>query len=379
MKKILFLQHKGSTFGGVWSVNKTLAEEFIKCGYDVTILSVREKFEKKFVPENVNTYTINEKELWEVPSKKEIFEEIKKINFSEGIKKYNSIKKRESDIKKLKQYILEFKPDYIISSQYQVLDGIPMEYLRKTIHVHHSAFSFAANNKSAMNFLHKYNGQVTYCWLSKGTLNYAKKAGLKNNIYIYNPVKFTLKEKANVTKNKKIIALTRLSEEKRLDLMINIIEDIFKDKKYKNWKFEIYGEGQEKDFLESKIVNKEQIKIMGRTDNAKDCYLSSSINLCTSKYEGFSMSILEAQECGVSTISFDFGESAKEQILNKKTGFVIEQNNIEKFKSCVIKIMDDPKLLKELSNNCKINSSNFHPSNIVKKWEKEFKKIDKVG
>ncbi len=379
MKKILFLQHKGSTFGGVWSVNKTLAEEFIKCGYDVTILSVREKFEKKFVPENVNTYTINEKELWEVPSKKEIFKEIKKLNFYEGIKKYNSIKKRESDIKKLKQFILEFKPDYIISSQYQMLDGIPMEYLRKTIHVHHSAFSFAANNKSTMNCLYKYSGIVTYCWLSKGSLKCAQNAGLKNNIYIYNPVKFTLKEKANVTKNKKIIALTRLSEEKRLDLMINIIEDIFKDKKYKKWKFEIYGEGKEKKFLESKIVNNEQIKIMGRTDNAQECYLSASINLCTSKYEGFSMSVLEAQECGVPTISFDFGESANEQILNKKTGYVIKQNDLEKFKSYLLNIIDNPKLLKELSNNCKINSKNFHPSNVVEKWEKAFQKIDKEG
>lgn len=377
MKKVLFLQHKGSTFGGVWSVNKTLAEEFTKNGYDVTILSIRESFEKKYVPKNVRTITINENDLWEVPAKKEIFCELKKLKLSQALNKYSSVRKREEDIKKLKQVILELNPDYIISSQYQTLEGIPEEYLKKTIHVHHSAFSFASSSKKTMSTLFKYNGKVIYCWLSKGTMKKANEVGLKNNIYISNPVRFITEKKASVTKNKKLITLTRLSEEKRLDLMINIVEDIFKEQKYSDWKLEIYGEGTEKDNLQNKISNKKQIKLMGRTDDATSSYLASSINLNTSKYEGFSMSILEAQECGVPTISFDFGESAKEQILNKKTGYIIEQDNIKNFKATLIKVMDNSKILHDLSDSCKENSKNFHPNNIVLSWENVFKKIDK--
>lgn len=377
MKKILFLQHKGSTIGGVWSVNKTLAEEFIKKGYHVTIASVRESFNPKYVPDEVFVYTINPKDKWEVENRESIINELKSLNLNKALDKVRNILNRKKDIKKLKDFIIELKPDYIISSHYQVLDGIPESYLKRTTHVHHSAFLFALSNKSAMQTLYKYNGKIKYCWLSKGTLNCAKKHGLKNNICIYNPVRFIAKKRANVEENKKLIVLTRLSEEKRIGLMVSIVEDIFKNQEFKDWNFEIYGEGNEEAVIKKNIKNKKQIKLVGRTDDAKECYLSSSINLSTSKFEGFSMSILEAQECGVPTISFDFGESAKEQILNGITGFIITMNNIDEFKDTLIKIMKNKNLLNELSENCRKNSKNFHPNNIILSWEKVFNLIDK--
>ena len=38
MKKILFLQNIGNSYGGVWFVNKIIDEELIKNNYDVEIL-----------------------------------------------------------------------------------------------------------------------------------------------------------------------------------------------------------------------------------------------------------------------------------------------------------------------------------------------------
>ena len=39
--KILFLQNKGNSYGGVWQVNKTVGEALIHDGYDVAIISIR--------------------------------------------------------------------------------------------------------------------------------------------------------------------------------------------------------------------------------------------------------------------------------------------------------------------------------------------------
>ena len=44
MKKVLFIQNNGSTSGGVWSVNKTLALHLKRLGYDTLVMSIREKF-----------------------------------------------------------------------------------------------------------------------------------------------------------------------------------------------------------------------------------------------------------------------------------------------------------------------------------------------
>ena len=41
MKKILFLQIKGNSLGGVWFVNKSLGEEFIRRGYHAEVLAIR--------------------------------------------------------------------------------------------------------------------------------------------------------------------------------------------------------------------------------------------------------------------------------------------------------------------------------------------------
>ena len=114
---------------------------------------------------------------------------------------------------------------------------------------------------------------------------------------------------------------------------------------------------------------------MGITDNPKDVLLSSSINLNTSLYEGFCLSILEAIVCGIPTITFNFGESASEEINNGKTGYIAlnDEDYLEKLKY----LMDNPNKLKEMSIECKKMSKNYHIEKIAKDWLKLFNKLDK--
>ncbi len=151
--------------------------------------------------------------------------------------------------------------------------------------------------------------------------------------------------------------------------MIDIVEEIFKDKKYANWSLEIWGDGEDFDEVKSLITSK-QIKMMGRTNNPKEVLLNSSISLNTSDFEGFALTVLEANECGVPTITFNFGESADEEVIDGKTGYVAENRSdyIKKLKH----MMDDSKLLQEMGKQAKIYNDNFKIKNIVKDWERLF-------
>ena len=202
----------------------------------------------------------------------------------------------------------------------------------------------------------------------------AKKINLNNNSYIYNPVRFTTSLVANVTNNKKIVVISRLSYEKRITLMIEMVKQIFEDKKYKDWTFEIYGEGEDEEKIKELIKNNRQIKFMGITNNPEKILLSSSINLNTSLFEGFCMSILEALECGVPTITFNFGESVYEEIKDNITGYIVkdEDTYIAKLKY----LMDNPEKLQEMSTECKNFSKEFHVENLANDWLKLFNKID---
>ena len=157
MKKVLMLQNKGKSYGGVWQVNRLVGEELIKNGYQVHVVSIRNNpndIEQEHDP-RLKIHTINEKDLWSTYRGKDILDELKLghiINIFKMILsriKYEiSLKK---DITKLHQYIETYEPDYIITSHYQLLDMIPRKYLTITINEQHSSFIDAINHKATRN------------------------------------------------------------------------------------------------------------------------------------------------------------------------------------------------------------------------------------
>ncbi|MBQ4633865.1 MAG: glycosyltransferase [Bacilli bacterium] len=372
--KILFLQNKGKSYGGVWQVNKMVGEALINEGYDVRVVSIRENHTDITVTHDPRMIveTINTKDIWETYSYRDIIKDI--FNIKDFLKKLKSRLKNnfslKKDIQKLHQYIFDYKPDYIVTSHYQLLKMIPKTYLCKTFHEQHLAFRDSWAHKATRKALLKYKNKVKYIWLCKTTYETALTHGLSNSYYIYNAVRFETNQIADVNQNQKLITIVRLSEEKRIDLMTEIVNEIFQDPKYNDWTFEIYGDGPTKELIESKIKSS-RIKLMGKTDNPQDKLLNASINLNTSAYEGFSLSILEANECGIPTISLDFGESVKEEIIDGKTGFIAK--NKDDYIKKLTKLMDDQTLLKDMSLECKNYNSKFRIKNIVNDWKKLFK------
>jgi len=380
MKKVLFLQIKGRSYGGVWHVNKLVGETLLDNNYQVHIVSIRNNKNDMVLEHHPDLVikTINEKDLWESPHLIDLVKELKSFHiisfFKMVISKLIYKIRLRKDVKKLQKYIRNYSPDYIITTHYQLLDMIPNEYLSKTIHEQHSSFADAKNNKANLRTFDKYKDKIKFLWLTKATMDNAIKEGYINSSYIYNAVRFKSEKKANVTKNKKLIAISRISKDKSIDKMIDIVQCVFEDPKYKDWVLEIYGQGNEEDNVKKMIYNHEQIKLMGITHDPKRELLTASINLNTSKYEGFSLSILEANECGVPTVSFNFGESAKEQILNDKTGIIA--NDREDYFNQLKTMMDSEDKLEMLSKNAKEFSKQFQIETIIKEWIKLFEMVE---
>ena len=374
--KIVLIQIKGGNYGGVWQVNKIVGESLIKKGYDVSVVSIRDDHDgiKPEHDERLKLVTINEKDIWHTYHGEDFKECIQKHQYWSLIKQLCHRLRNEfrlkNDARKLKKYLDNENPDYLVLSHYQLLKMLPKSYLLKTYCEQHTSFRETKNNPDNMKVFYKYNDLIKgYIWLTKKTMEDAIKAGLTNSVYIYNAVRFETLKKADVVKNKKIIVVSRLSTLKRIDKMVEIVEEVFKEKKYYDWVFEIYGDGEEYDNIK-KLIQSPQVKLMGRCSDSKKIFLSASINLCTSDFEGFSLSILEANECGIPTISFDFGESAKEEIIDSKTGFIASDKN--DFINKLRLLMDNSSLLQKMSQNVKDYNRNFHMDKIILDWEKIF-------
>lgn len=378
MKKVLFLQIKGNSLGGVWFVNKALGEEFLKRGYHAEVLAIRNNhpgIEIKDTPLKINV--INRNDLWEIVHRRDVLKAGNK-NFFKTLKQYFLDKKKlNEDYLKMRDFVKKYNPDYIIASHYQTLLGVPEEYLSKVIFVQHSSFKYLTSDKYGVKVLKKYNDKIfKMCWLCKSTMNQAKKFGFKKNTYIYNPNKFITDKQADVITNKKIVVITRIHPEKRIDMMISLVNAVFMNSKFCDWKFEIYGSGNFNEESNRILRESKQIEFKGLTDNPKQILLESSLTLNTSVYEGFSLSIIEGYTCGLPVISFNFGEAAYEEIKDGKTGFVVNQGDIENFKLKLIKLLSSPKLLKEMSDEAKCYSKQFEISKVADEWEKLFKQME---
>lgn len=380
MKKIIFLQIKGKSFGGIWLVNKTLGEAFIKKGYEVQVCSIRDNHPGNFEETSFKQHTINTVDEWPFIHRRDVlkslsggFREFLKT-FKQYLSGYFGLK---NDYKKMKKYINLEKPDYIIASHYQTLFGIPKKYLKKTVHVQHSSFGAMKMDNKNVNVLKKYNNKLfSLLWLSFSTYKLAENFGFVNNKCIYNPARIVCDENPDVIKNKRIVVLSRYAPEKRIDLMVKMVNEVFRDSKYKDWSFYIFGQGDLSSDTKKIINSSKQIFESGVASDVKKELVKSSISLNTSLFEGFPMSLIESFTCGIPAVIFDYGESAREIIHDGYNGFVVNQNETEKFKERLREVLDNPDLLVKMSLNSKEYAQKFKVDNIISDWEKLFLEID---
>lgn len=374
MKKILFLQALKNSAGGVWYVNQTLASEFLKKGYDVTFLYVRKDAtqEELFVESSIQQYVINENDPWETTPYSESIQQIKKGKLFQGmksiIKTYIFRKKMAQDFEQAKLYIQKETFDFIISAHYQVLDCIPMDYYKKTVHVVHTSFSQSMNHMGTKRVLEAYKHKLRFVWLSKASCELAKEAGFDHSHFIYNPLRIALSNPNQIKKQKTMVTLARLSSEKNIDQMIDIVEEVCKELKVSDWSLHIYGDGPLRSMLEEKVKHCKYVKLHKSISDPAKVLSEAAIYLCTSSFEGFPMSILEAYACEVPAITYRFGESCEEVVVPSQTGFIVSQGDKEQFKQSLCKLMTDDHLRVQLGKQSYEYVKQFQIDQIINQW-----------
>lgn len=168
--------------------------------------------------------------------------------------------------------------------------------------------------------------------------------------------------------NKIAIAIGRLDYQKGFDLLI----EAWKLIKNEEWKLEIYGDGPEKEKLLLKIKKlklENKIFLKGTTKNIEKKLLESSIYILSSRHEGLPLVLLEAMECGLPLVSFECPCGPKDIIIHEKSGFLVENGNIDELANKVEELMNSFKLRKVLGERAKLESEKYSLEIIMKKWQ----------
>lgn len=170
---------------------------------------------------------------------------------------------------------------------------------------------------------------------------------------------------------KRVIAVGRLDYQKGFDRLIKAWKVIQLSGRFKEWKLDIFGQGEWKDML-NRMIQEYDIAdtayIHRPTKEIGNEYARSSMLVMSSNYEGFPMVMIEAMACGLPVVSYDFKCGPKDIIDNGRNGLLVREGDIDGLANAMMELMSDETLRQRMSVNAKKVVDTYSEENVMKQW-----------
>ncbi len=198
---------------------------------------------------------------------------------------------------------------------------------------------------------------------------------LSNVEAIPNPLSIVPKSVSPLTE-KRVIAVGRYYQEKGFDLLLESWSKVCKA--CPDWRLEIFGDGDKENYeaIRDKLGIPASCCILnGRTNHIEKEYLNSSIFVCSSRFEGFGMVIVEAMACGLAVVSFDCPWGPGSIIADGEDGILVENGRVDLLADALISLIADADKRKALAQNAILNVQRFQMDAIAKRWKNLFESL----
>lgn len=173
--------------------------------------------------------------------------------------------------------------------------------------------------------------------------------------------------------HKTIIAVSRISEEKRLEDLVRVFNLVHKE--VPDAKLDIWGYAMN-DFEVNKIliaINRfalqNVIHLRGYTQNISEVYDHSICLASTSRVEGSPLSMVEAINHGVPIVTYNIKYFDPDVVGDGEHGYLIKEGDVKQMAKTLINILKDPFLQKTLSSRAYEASAKFYPHEVWLKWQ----------
>lgn len=380
--KIAFITPNIYSTGGRERVLANWANYFSEClNYKVSIITPFRRNERPFFPFNTNIEIVN------ISSKKKGNSIIPSIfHFYERFKYRKILNKELTTILGHNNY------DIVISlwwgEDYKVLYKIKDKSKKiLTYHLTNSAIKQSIYNESniirKIKKIYNYHRDLhiaakydAFIVLTKTDMNdWLNDYKFTNIDYIPNALELST-DKCSTLKEKVILCLGRLSYEKGVDRIINVWQHIHY--LYPDWVLRIVGSGSEEKKLKqlARDYNILNIEFQPFTDNVIQQFCESSIFVLGSRYEGFGMVLIEAQNFGLPVVAYDIKCGPADIIIDGESGFLIPDNSEILFAKKISELIENETLRKRMGEAAKIISqTKFSKSIIYDKWNDLFNRL----
>lgn len=364
--------------GGVERVVSVKASYFAdQLDYDVTIIVTEGKGRDCFfhISDKVRiiNYELNFEELW-------------RLSFVRKVFAYFCKQRRFK--KKLKADLIEICPDFTISTlrrEINFLTGINDGSLKiGELHVNRNNYrNFDVNHSNSvkrlfaklwMNSLLRHLKRLDkMVVLSDSALKEWPELG--NVVKIPDALPFKIDGNSDLSA-KRIISIGRYAYDKGNDLLLQAWAII--EKEHPDWFLDIYGNGDKEPYKIQMVelgIDPNRCHLYGPISDVKKEYLSSSVFVLPSRFEGFGLVIIEAMACGVPVVAFDCENGPRSIIADGETGFLIPPFDINALAEKVMLLNSDVELRKQIGKNAQEAVSQYDIDRIGLQWKYLFEEL----
>lgn len=190
--------------------------------------------------------------------------------------------------------------------------------------------------------------------------------------YKYKPVEST----CSIRKKTGVLIVSRLEErEKRISLALRSWS-IAEKRLSPDWCLDIVGEGSDAAFLKqyAKKLNIERVRFWGRQKPAF-FYKKAAIFLMTSTFEGWGLTLTEAQQFGVVPIAMNSYESLCDIIIDNRNGIIIENGDFEAMANNIIDLANNTNKRITMAQCAIADAERFSPDKTSEKWIELIKEV----
>lgn len=284
--------------------------------------------------------------------------------------------------KKLKETLLELHPDIVITTMGRSLSLLPN---MKDGSVKLGEAHTTINHLRSLHLMEQKGG--VFKWVAKymrwNMCRCASKLsaivlltpcdakdweGITKTFVIPNPLSFYPSEGAKLD-NKQVIMVGRYNDAKGYDYLIPAWEMVHQ--RYPDWVLNVYGSGELHNEVSQWVRDRHlehTVVLHDPVDNIMDKYMESSICVLSSRYEGFSLVMLEGMACGVPFVSFDCPHGPRHIIRNGEDGILVDFLNTKALADGICLLIQDEHLRKQMGANARKNIARFSKDTVMKQW-----------
>ena len=192
----------------------------------------------------------------------------------------------------------------------------------------------------------------------------------RKGIIIPNPINKDIPERFTGERRNVIVTASRLNKQKNLPLLIRAFARIAKE--YPEYTLEIYGRGEEEDYLKSYARERDvadKVLFKGFSNNLYQDILDCAVYVCSSDYEGISNSLIEALGMGLPTISTDCPVGGSRMLIQHGVnGLLIPVGDEDALYEQLKEVIDHPELAERMSQNACATKERFSAEKIGRRW-----------